>query len=96
MIRAGEARVTMPGAGRGARPNPVMSGLGGGGFNGAGPVVGPKVPVMGAFHEGGDVKKDGAYLLKKGEHVNPAEEEEKKRDSEYRRVYLGRKSKGKK
>jgi hypothetical protein len=47
-------------------------------------------PVLGSFHEGGEVTEDGAYLLKKGEKVTPANG---KRDSDYRRVFLNRKKK---
>lgn len=47
--------------------------------------------VLGAFHEGGEVTKDGAYLLEKGEKVIPAADG--KRNSEYRRLYLSRKKK---
>jgi hypothetical protein len=53
---------------------------------------GRATPILGAFHDGGEVTKDGAYLLEKGEKVTPAAAGEK-RDSEYRRVYLGRKKK---
>lgn len=44
--------------------------------------------VMGSFHDGGTVPKTGPYKLHEGEEVIPA-----KRASEYRKVYLGRKSK---
>ena len=60
--------------------NPVLQHLGGGSA------------VLGSFHEGGEVLKDGAYELKKGEQVIPTTGDGK-RDSEYRRVYLGRKKK---
>lgn len=48
-------------------------------------------PVIGNFHRGGEVKKTGAYELEKGEKVvaKPG------RNSEYRKVYIGRKSKKK-
>jgi hypothetical protein len=52
-------------------------------------------PILGSFHEGGDVEKDGAYELEAGEHVTPAKKEKKKegRQSKYRSVYLERKGK---
>lgn len=44
--------------------------------------------ILGAFHDGGTVPETGAYIMHEGEEVIPA-----KRASEYRKVYLGRKSK---
>jgi hypothetical protein len=44
--------------------------------------------VIGSFHDGGTVPKTGKYMVHEGEEVIPA-----KRASEYRKVYLGRKSK---
>lgn len=44
--------------------------------------------VLGAFKEGGTVPKTGIYKLHEGEEVIPTG-----RASEYRKVYLGRKSK---
>lgn len=60
-----------------------------GAFTAPGPAnLGPRA-LLGSFHEGGDVTKDGAYLLEEGEHVTPAAG---KRDSKYRKVYLERRS----
>lgn len=58
------------------------------------PVTGADA-VLGNFHEGGKVVKSGAYELEKGEEVIPAKETDAKegRNSEYRRIYLGRKKK---
>lgn len=50
--------------------------------------VGAIGTALGSFHDGGTVPKTGPYVLHKGEEVIPA-----KRASEYRKVYLGRKSK---
>jgi len=63
---------------------PILGGGSGGGGS---------MRVLGAFHGGGDVTKDGAYLLKKGEKVISSGDEAPKRDSEYRRVYVGRQKK---
>lgn len=49
--------------------------------------------ILGSFHEGGEVTEDGAYELEAGEKVVPADKKKKGRDSEYRKVYLGRKKK---
>ncbi len=65
---------------------------GGGGFKGR---------ALMSLHDGGKVPKDGAYELEKGETVLPAEkpfklpkvDKPKKRDSEYRRIYLKRRKK---
>lgn len=73
--------------GRGFRPPSV--GAPDGGRQSGGGSVGLR-QVLGSFHSGGDVKKDGVYELEKGEKVIAAEG---KRDSEYRRVYLNRKKK---
>lgn len=49
------------------------------------------VPLVGNFHEGGKVNKTGAYQLEKGEKVVANKEVKKEgRNSEYRKVYLGR------
>lgn len=50
--------------------------------------VGAVGAAMGSFHDGGTVPKTGPYILHEGEEVIPAS-----RASEYRKVYLGRKSK---
>lgn len=55
--------------------------------------------ILGSFEKGGDVPKTGVYQLEKGEHVTPVDEKEEsksERDSEYRKVYLKRKTKDKK
>lgn len=36
------------------------------------------IPILGAFKEGGEVKKTGAYILHKGEEVIPAEKVKEK------------------
>lgn len=51
-------------------------------------VTAPVDKVLGSFKEGGTVPKTGMYKLHEGEEVVPAG-----RASEYRKVYLGRKSK---
>lgn len=50
-------------------------------------------PILGAMHDGGEVKKTGVYELEEGETVTPAPG--KKRASEYRKVYLARRGKKK-
>jgi hypothetical protein len=84
----------------GVTPVGVDAGLGAGLGAGAGAGGrgggGMRAPIMGSFHKGGDVTKDGAYLLEKGEKVTAATTGSpgfSKRDSEYRRVYLSRKKK---
>jgi hypothetical protein len=50
--------------------------------------------ILGTMHEGGEVPKDGAYELEKGEKVTPAKKKEGTgRNSEYRKVYEARKNK---
>jgi hypothetical protein len=63
----------------------------GGGDKGGKPSM---AAVIGAFHDGGEVKKTGAYQLEKGEKVVAKKDAKKEgRNSEYRKVYIGRKSK---
>jgi hypothetical protein len=85
-----------PGVGRFNSAGPVLAHLGGGGLpkgSGGLPKGGGAMSLLGAFHDGGEVTKDGAYLLEKGEKVVPAPGKGQ-RDSEYRRVYLARKKNG--
>jgi hypothetical protein len=52
-----------------------------GGLTGAvgGGVVGSMLPIIGSFKKGGRVKKTGAYILHKGEHVVPVRRRKRRR-----------------
>lgn len=65
---------------------PVWTGLGG--RSGA-------RPILGAMHQGGEVQETGAYNLEKGEKVLPKKGKAPGRSSEYRKVYVTRRSKKK-
>lgn len=53
-----------------------------------GAVEGGAKKILGAFKDGGTIPKTGPYIMHEGEEVIPA-----KRASEYRKVFVGRKSK---
>lgn len=48
----------------------------GGHFGAAGGML---IPVIGSFKKGGKVKRTGAYILHKGEHVVPVRKKKRKR-----------------
>lgn len=54
--------------------------------------VGKGTGLLGAMHQGGIIPKTGNYLMKKGETVIPASEDQGSsgRSSEYRKVFVAR------